>query len=219
MANNNWRGVTDQLVQEMIDLYNSGCAIQKVADYFSLSRSTVDYWFRKKYVELRPNRKWFCNFDFFKDIKTEKQAYWTGMFAGDGNISKNHEISIGLKTADENHLIKFREDIDGDFPIKHTFSKSKSSPGKLFPQSEAVIGSIEMERDLNRLGYFVSTKTHTHRWPTADKIPEELWPHFLRGKFDADERLNRLNHYANWDILMRKLVKHWALELLPPGMR
>lgn len=72
--------------------------------------------------------------DFFSDIKTEKQAYWTGMILADGCVSETRErptrIDLKLKGSDHKHLVKFKNDIGTTAKVKdHTTKIGHKSSG------------------------------------------------------------------------------------------
>lgn len=81
--------------------------------------------------------KYTYNKDYFKEIDSFEKAYWLGFLYADGCITrfykdeklKSMSLEIMLQNDDKNHLIKFRDALDSNVPIKDKLvaGKYKSS--------------------------------------------------------------------------------------------
>lgn len=84
-------------------------------------------------------------------------------------------IRIQLKSDDEYILKRFKQELNSSNNISF-YSKRK--------HSEFRIHSIKMAKDLSKYG-IIPNKTGKEIFP-IDKIPYNMYPHFLRGFFDGD---------------------------------
>lgn len=164
----------------MVNLYNEGCNIAEIAEKCGCTRSWVSKCLKLKgvkivrdYSKVRRNRinRTNVNINFFKDINTEEQAYFLGMMFADGSVSKNQ---FYLKLKDEDVIIKFRDALECDYPIRHN----------IHPYEDFIleVSCKEMCEDLIKLGC-IPNKTKTLRFPN---IKSELLNHFVRGYMDGD---------------------------------
>jgi len=148
----------------------------KVAEQLKISVKSFSAYLKKKNVNMRftykrPNVTF--NKNFFKEIETEKQAYWLGFIMADGNVYKNR-LSIELSSVDEEHLNKFIHDISAsNLEVKHRKNRKTSIVS---------IVSKELVEDLFKLGV-VYNKTENAFMP---EIKVDLIPSFIRGYFDGN---------------------------------
>ncbi len=103
--------LTPEQKAEMIELYTSGqIKVPRLLDekygvyhgscYFILKRRNLI-----KYSNASQHR--LFNEDYFENITTEKQAYFLGLLAADGNVSeKRNTISLGLSEEDGLDLLE-----------------------------------------------------------------------------------------------------------------
>lgn len=128
-------------------------------------------------------RKYDVNDTYFETINTEHKAYWLGFIYADGFINTTEDvIGISLNEKDEEHLEKFKKDIEFKGNIHHY----KNSTG--FTNSNYVriiIRSKTMKQHLIRLGVY-ENKTNILQFPTINQVPRELIMHFIRGYIDGD---------------------------------
>ncbi len=118
------------------------------------------------------------NENFFK-IWTPEMAYVLGFFTADGNMIKNkrgaHFISIEI--TDRDILEEMRKVIGSNHKITE---RKRNAINKVAYRLQ--IGSKEIFNDLLNLGIT------PHKSKTIDlpKIPDNFFPHFVRGYFDGD---------------------------------
>lgn len=117
------------------------------------------------------------NFDetYFNSIDSEEKAYWLGFLYADGNVYKT-QMTLKLQRRDRIHLENFRKVLKSEHPIHDGASKD----GHLF--SSFFIGSKKIVHSLQKHG-MIPKKTFILKFPRIDKY---LYPHFIRGYFDAD---------------------------------
>lgn len=125
--------------------------------------------------------------NFFRDVKTELQAYLLGFHAADGSINlERYTLRIKLTKSDSEIVALFRESIS---PEAHTrdvggfdsIIRDKSVHTKT--AFEVNISSKVLINDIINLGY---GPNKTYKKLYLPNIPEELMRHFIRGYFDGD---------------------------------
>lgn len=167
-------------IDELIALYNQGNTPAQIAEKYGCCTSNITrrlkksgVIFRRDYSKTRYSRIGRCNIDinFFKSIDTEEKAYFLGLMYSDGSVSDNQ---FYLKLKDEDVIIKFKEALKCDYPIRHN-----ETP---YYNYILQVSSKEMCNDLVNLGCF-KNKTKTIQFP---KIDPSLHNHFIRGFFDGD---------------------------------
>lgn len=134
--------------------------------------------------------KYYYDKDFFQNIDTEEKAYWLGFLYADGCINqqyrngklKSMHLEIGLSQKDKAHLVKFKECLHSNVPIKNKLSKLD---GKLYESSRIAVCCTKLCRDLCTKGC-TPQKSLTLKFPNCNIIPNELIKHFIRGYFDGD---------------------------------
>lgn len=131
--------------------------------------------------------KYTYNKDYFKEIDSFEKAYWLGFLYADGCITrfykdeklKSMSLEITLQNDDKNHLIKFRDALDSNVPIK-----DKLVAGK-YKSSRIVINCTGMCNDLINLGC-TPQKSIILEFPKNNILPEKYINDFVRGYFDGD---------------------------------
>lgn len=171
---------------EMIELYTSGqIKIPRLLDekYGVYRGSCYSILKRRnliKYSNASQHR--LFNEDYFEKITTEKQAYFLGLLAADGNVSeKRNTISLSLNIEDGlDLLIEFKKELNSigtinNYKDKRVDYKRKSTVSIQF-------SSTKTKEDLKKLGISFQ-KTSNLCYP---KINKELDRHFIRGFIDGD---------------------------------
>jgi len=171
---------------EMIEFYTSGqIKIPRLLDekygiypgscYFILKRRNLI-----KYSNAAQHR--LFNEDYFENIVTEKQAYFLGLLAADGNVSdKRNTISLGLNEEDGLYLLEeFKKELNSTGTI--CFHKDKRMDYKRKTMCIMQFTSAKTKKDLEKIG-ISSHKTSNLCYP---KINKELNRHFIRGFIDGD---------------------------------
>ncbi len=130
------------------------------------------------------------NKEFFDIIDTEQKAYWLGFIWSDGymcirdrgsNGTLGYEFKLELAKIDQEHLEKFKNDLNSDFLIKNY--KNKNSFGE-FESCRFMIYNKYFCENLSNNFNLVPRRKSIENF--IYKIPKELIRHFIRGIFDAD---------------------------------
>ena len=183
----------DPLAYEILEKYQKGKSIQSLATEYH--RST-NYIYRiinffKASETNRVYKKYNYNENIFEKIDTEEKAYWLGFLYTDGCVYLNREnrytIEIGLKSDDLDHIKKFAHFICPDYDddkIKISEFKSYHNDN-VYEKAVFKFSCKKMALDLIKAGC-TQRKTFTLEFPTIDILPQELYPHFMRGVFDGD---------------------------------
>lgn len=124
------------------------------------------------------------NTRYFQDINNSTKAYWLGFIYADGWISDN-ELGIQLQKKDEEHLIKFNNELGGVHKISHSHFEGVIYNNKvtsITDSSTLRIYSSDMVRDLINDGINYN-KTYADGFP---KVRDVFFFDFLRGYIDGD---------------------------------
>ena len=175
--------IDDNLV---IERYNELKNLKKVAKSFGVSLRPIKRILNKNNIELT-NRRFNVNHSYFNVIDSEDKAYWLGFLFADGCIRKTKtgsQVVLKLSVKDENHLIKFKNDLNSEHKIFYNVSKTTSKKGTPSVSNNCVIrvNSGEMVEDLINQGC-VPRKTFIIDYPN---ISEEFYKDFIRGYYDGD---------------------------------
>lgn len=160
-------------------LKNNGASYtpQDLADKFSTTEASVRGKANRLKIELKSpsRRKYNLDDKVFKKNDPET-SYWIGFLWADGNVQKHdgsYRTSIELQYSDKDHLKKFRDFLNAEYPLYRTHDGNAAKIG---------VTSQEIFEDLNRYG-IVPAKTYKNKKP---KIRNRFIPHFMRGLFDGD---------------------------------
>ncbi len=149
--------------------------------------------------------------DFFKNIKTEIQAYLLGFFASDGSINKQrHTMVIGITESDREIVELFRNFISPEALIEEVKPIAINTRGKEYLSKPSVrinIASKPLVESLELLGF---SEAKTWKELHIPEIDKKLIPHFIRGYFDGDgcitgsvRKPNPANREKNYRVTSR----------------
>ena len=175
---------TKQQTEDMIDKYNKGFSLAKIAKTYNCSRQVVSKWLSDKINKRPNNRLYTLNESYFQNIDNADKAYWIGFIAADGCI---HFDARGVGTLlirstpkDKKHLQNFLDDINSTSKIK-TGINSGFGEGK--PYCKIDIYSTRICNDL--LKYGIKPKKSLVLQPPTN-IPEKYLVDWIRGLLDGD---------------------------------
>lgn len=171
-----------QDINNICDRYHSGKNTSELAKEYNVSNETIRRWLKKRGVKRRASRtslKNSVNETYFSKIDNPDKAYWLGLFAADGCLSKSVGTirSVRLYLAEKDG--KIIEDFASD--LQYT-GKLQIDPIK--KQKGIVFNSPQMCSDLINLGIL--------KWKKEDNpelfnnIPNIYKRDFIRGFFDGD---------------------------------
>jgi len=134
-------------------------------------------------IKEDPRRKEKINDTYFNIIDTEEKAYFLGLLASDGSISKDrNRIVLSLHKQDKQIL-----DIFSGI-IGTTVKYMKTKPN----MCTVTFTSKQIKKDL--LKYKITpNKINTIQLPNINSL---LLKHFIRGYFDGDGSINQYNVYV-----------------------
>ena len=196
--------------QEEMDLILSGKYTSKeLSKKLNRHCGTINKIARENNVKLprKYTRLYKIKEDFF-DTPTEESSYILGFIAADGCIleGKNKKpsiVEISLAEKDRNHLLKMKNMISVDVPLKEI---------KKTNAVRCSLCSIKLAESLVKKG-IMPRKSLTLKFPD---IPKEYIRHFIRGYFDGDgyirERGNRRFKYIYSVLEVSMLGTKWFLE-------
>jgi len=177
--------IPDEEKDRILILYSQGFGYRIIHKILKPNYSEgiiLRYLRESKAIETdRLYRKYEYNKLFFKIIDNEEKAYWLGFLYADGNVS-DREVRINLNSRDRNHLEKFLQSIEGNNTIEDGI---QNSFGTITNYSRVSINSIEMIRDLTKLGC-IPRKSQILKYPNEEQVPKYLINHFIRGYLDGD---------------------------------
>jgi hypothetical protein len=186
-----------EVIDKVLDMYNSGLSANNIAIKLGLNKKTVLRWIPKnlkrsvKDYDLGYER----NHNFFRDIKSEQQAYFLGLITADGSISKTGTLGLELKHSDGYLIEKFRDLLSPNAKISFS-SRTKVYKGNsiISETSYLKITSRHYLEDLARYD-IVPNKTYLDiRLPIFDS---NLMNHYIRGLFDGDGSVYTRSKYKS----------------------
>ena len=157
---------------------------QEIANDLNRTKKSIEM--KAIRLGLKKPEKRHYNDTVFENINDEHKAYWLGFIAADGTInfdevSHNYELSLELKSIDDNHIKKFIEFIETDADVQYRTRYAKSincTTNTAFVRiySKKIIEDL-IDKNVK------PKKTFTIEHP---KIEDAFFIWFLRGFFDGD---------------------------------
>lgn len=168
---------------EIIDKYNSGMSINKIAKEYDLDWHKIEKILIKNNVKIK--RQYKINESYFNDINTPNKAYIMGWLYSDGANTSKYEkghycISITLQFQDLHILEDIKNEIGSETPI---MIYETNVYGVIRKYCRLNICNKHMVLTLDKLGV-VPNKTMKIKFP--EWLTENLYSHFIRGYFDGD---------------------------------
>lgn len=188
---------TPEWLEKAIELYNEDLSFMKIGKLLNIDRKKVakvllNNGYKAKYSfettggvvrESKTWRKYSFNENYFERIDTEWKAYWLGFIYADGYVnSQKSSFELGLQDLDYSHIVKFRNAISGDMPVRE---KNKNWNGKIYKGYSLQVNSIKFKQDLINKGC-LENKSLIIEFPTYSMVPKSLMRHFIRGYVDGD---------------------------------
>ncbi len=198
-------------IKQIYERYCNGENSNDLAKEYGVSdRHVITNAFKK--FGLKPkttgeaSRKYHFNQDYFEKIDSPDKAYFLGLFYSDGCVKGNDNglrLSIQLQERDNYILQKFLNVINS--PQKMGFEKRRKEHHSDY--SNITICSVKLCNDLIKLGC-VQRKALILKFPTQDRVPDNLISHFIRGLFDGDGGISIFNR-PNKDNIVKQYT--WSL--------
>lgn len=192
------RSIQGKDLTRVENMVKDGLSKRQIAHKLNVSGKAITTAIDRLDIEYEPQtRMYYFDEHIFDVIDTERKAYWIGFLYADAHSNRT-STRIGLAKKDENHLIKLREFVNGDMPIKDTPGNSKSLE----------LNSSYMVRRLHNLG-LMPYRQHFSR--LHKELPKHLERHFLRGYVDGDGCISNDQRII---ILARKDLITWIVDTL-----
>lgn len=148
--------------------------------------------------KLGKSPKYSHNQNYFS-IPNIENCYWAGFIAADGYVSKNKRIlGIKLNRKDKQHLSKFKQVINSNYPI-HDYDKFDKRTNKIYYSSEIQLTSaphlcLSLKENFN----IVPVKSLISNPPKLKE--KEYIQHFIRGYMDGDGCIRFNKHGLYWSL-------------------
>lgn len=186
--------LTDEMKEEILRLYTEGRKtvkqIREEYGYNFVCAGTIEKLLRKHGVtRLGGNHNWSNNSDYFKSIDTGSKAYVLGYLLADGsNTGKGIRLMCTYK---DKEIIEYvRDEITPSNEIREYVYGKKH-------MAYCSVGSSDMMEDLEKLNFIKNKQCANLHF---SKIPEELYPDFIRGYFDGDGCVTYTNNQLKISI-------------------
>lgn len=190
--------ITMQAIQFDIDRiitdYQSGKSAKQIADELGVHKATIARKLAAAGITMRSfseaQRQYPLREDYFATIDTEDKAYILGLIYSDGSmVPTRNSMEICLQEDDRSLLEEISNRIYlSPKPLGHREGRQMLVGGKAYmckPQYRFSIVSKRTFGDLTSLG-LPPDKSLVLTFPSADKVPENLVQHFIRGYYDGD---------------------------------
>lgn len=172
--------------------YSEGLSQRDIAKLLNVNVKTIGKAMKEHNISVRSDReqalKYTCNEKYFETIDTESKAYWLGFIYADGYIlSKrkygNRKLGIAISEKDEEHLYRFKKDINSNCLIKKYSVVGYNNQNSNYVR--VLLTSKKLTDDIEKLGVF-EHKTEILKFPTKKQVPISFLSHFIRGYLDGD---------------------------------
>ncbi len=173
--------LSNDQINNIISLYNSGLSCNKIAIELNYSASFIQRILYSANIKLRAyhqlNRKHFVDENYFNEIDCEEKAYFLGFLFADGNVNKHsNQVVLKLNSRDKEILIRLNKLISNECLI---FEYGDNS--------ELRFSSKNIKDNLIKYGC-IPNKSLKLKFPNIDN---KYVRHFIRGYFDGDGSIVR----------------------------
>lgn len=177
------RRFTDEEELDIAARYLNGESARGIARSFGIDKTSIIAALRRTNTQQRApadrNRLYYIDGKTFDIIDTQDKAYWWGFLYADSSINKR-SLTLGLKRADEHHIIKLKEFLKSEHPVRQRIAIVN---GTKYLKSQLSVTDEHMVNRLRELGIIAYR-------PYPDKVTSNLSPHlvshWIRGYFDGD---------------------------------
>lgn len=176
-------------LEEAKNMYlEQGISMEHIGNYFKVSERTISRIFRANNIPIRNSGQIYCyKTSYFEKVNSENEAYFLGLITSDGNLTtanngNTHVVQINLQENDKIVLEIFANDIIQGGKSKPLSYLIKKENGK--NQYKLSINNKQIYYNLQNLGLMERKSLIIKE--LCDKIPKELYHHYIRGLFDGD---------------------------------
>lgn len=175
------------LIKEVVKLYESGVSAPKIAKLINKSRPSVCLYLKQAGIQTRRRRtrEILLNEQFFDKIDTHTKAYWLGFLLADGCVAnKRRSVIIQLAVRDKQHLETLLTDMQCSAVIRTSWKSDGRSKEKKHEAVSVTMCSVHMCTILHSMGWR-EFKT-TGKTDILKSVKNEFRPSLMRGLFDGD---------------------------------
>lgn len=203
--------ILESTKSKIIELYQKGEKITKIATIFNIHPTSVSYILKTKigYSNKRPSQG---NITYFKKIDTHSKAYILGFIAADGNISKTiklgyplYRMTIRINPKDYSIIDFIKSEIKFNTKIQNT-KYFDSRTNKTNSTISISLGNQELCKDLMNLGILERKTLLLQNFLL--NIPKKFRKAAILGYFDGDGHVGdyRLIKSKNLNYIPYKIV-------------
>ena len=182
--------LTDTQKEIIKNLYLSGLNCREISEKFNLKRSSVNRVIQLAGIARNAREsqlKYHFNEKIFDCIDSEEKAYWLGFLYADGyveTVDKKHHLVLALAKKDRQHIERFNNFLQSNYPIHDYIIKTGEFSGKEY--SKVMLNSPHLVETLISYGC-TPRKSLTLKFPDFNIFKSQsLINHFIRGYFDGD---------------------------------
>ena len=184
---------TDEQEQEIIKLFNNKINLRRIGKQYGVTDPVIKRILAKYNIKPK-QRRHDVNEEYFDVIDTEEKAYWLGFLGADGCVrrrvneengkTRGDSINLKLSVLDEEHMIRFKNQICPDAKITYYTNKTITKKGNpsISHTCNLVLCGNKLVQGVIKQG-LVPRKTFVIDKPP---IEEKYYRHYIRGFFDGD---------------------------------
>lgn len=178
---------TENQEQDIVESYMNHISSVKIGEKYGVSHKIILKVLHRHNVPVSQKqtvRRYSLNEEYFDHIDSQEKAYILGLLYADGsNNPEKGTISISLQESDKLILEDVRKNVGSNKPLEYLdYSKKKDGGYSYKNQYRLLMFSKHMCDSLSDIG-MVKNKSLVLSFPN---IPDELYPHFIRGYYDGD---------------------------------
>lgn len=192
--------IDPDIQEKVIELYKNGETYKQITTQLSIGEKSIRKILERNNIfRRRPSetsRKYEADYSFFESIDSEIKAYWLGFLYADGYVTLGGEntsphVSLSLNSVDKEHIELFKRNIRAQNPLEK--KKYKTTTGKSEESTGITIRHPKIAQDLISKGC-LNNKSLILKFPNIEQVPLHLVRHFIRGYFDGDGCLSKLEN-------------------------
>lgn len=182
------RRITENIKQDMIEMYNSGMSADKIALHFNFktSKTVLDVLKTHKISRRKPTRTEYTDYNTscFKKINSHDSAYILGLLYTDGYVLRDYQgVGIQLTISDKYLLERVAKHFGKSATVKNiNCDRKRKAMPNVKDMARLTVYSAEISNDLKKLGV-VRNKTYILEMAS---IPKKYLYSFARGVIDGD---------------------------------
>jgi hypothetical protein len=183
------KNYTDDIIYKYVNLNINSVSLSKE---YNVKPSSICRLLNKNNIIInisKSHQKYTINSNYFKNINSEKKAYFLGLLYADGCLHSNRKsINLSLIEDDVDIIEEFKNELQYNGNIKTIYYNNKGYKN----QKLININNMSIYNDLITLGC-IPKKSLILQFPNSNQVPNEYLHHFIRGYFDGDGCIGKTN--------------------------